>query len=46
MIVQFLTVPLDEGCIERTVLPDLFDMYHEVRLYFDDEPDSATIANN
>lgn len=39
---QFLTTCLDEQYTQSSLLMNLFNMYHEVRFYFDDEQDSAT----
>ena len=40
---QFLTAPLDEHYTQSSVLRNLFNMYHEVRVYFDDKQDGAAI---
>ena len=41
---QFLTAPFDKQYLQT--LSPLFNMYHEVTLYFDNEQDSATIVIN
>ena len=40
---QFLTTPLDEHYTQSSILRNLFNTYHKVRVYFNDEQDGAAI---